>query len=54
MKAAVYHGPNQPLRIEEVPTPTINPHEVLVKIAACGVCHTDLLFSDKKLEGASK
>ena len=36
MKAAVFHGPNQPLKIEEVPTPTINAHEVLVKVAACG------------------
>ncbi|MDH3252321.1 MAG: zinc-binding dehydrogenase [Ignavibacteria bacterium] len=46
MKAAVYHGPNQPLKIDEWPTPTIHPHEVLVKVAACGVCHTDLHYLD--------
>ncbi len=46
MKAAIFHGPNQPLRIEDYPTPTIKPHEVLVKVAACGVCHTDLHYID--------
>jgi len=51
MKAAVYHGPNQPLKIEEWPTPTINAHEVLVKVAASA---TRTCFSDKRLEGASK
>jgi 6-hydroxycyclohex-1-ene-1-carbonyl-CoA dehydrogenase len=54
MKAAVYHGPNQPLRIEEVPTPTINPHEVLVKVAACGVCHTDLHYLDHGVQTFKK
>lgn len=46
MKAAIFHGPHQPLRIEDYPTPTIKPHEVLVKVAACGVCHTDLHYID--------
>lgn len=46
MKAAVFHGPNQPLRIEEVPIPEIGPNEVLVKVAACGICHTDLHYLD--------
>ena len=46
MKAAVFHGPNQPLKIEEVPTPAISAREVLVKVAACGVCHTDLHYID--------
>ena len=54
MKAAVYHGPNQPLRIEEVPTPTINAHEVLVKVAACGVCHTDLHYLDHGVQTFKK
>ncbi|GAB4481396.1 MAG: zinc-dependent alcohol dehydrogenase family protein [Anaerolineae bacterium] len=30
------------LRLEEVKTPAIGPEEVLVKVSACGVCHTDL------------
>lgn len=46
MRAAIFHGPNQPLRIEDYPTPAIKPHEVLVKVAACGVCHTDLHYID--------
>lgn len=46
MKAAVFYGPNQPLKIEEVPTPQIGPGEILVKVAACGCCHTDLHYMD--------
>lgn len=46
MKAAVFHGPNQPLKIEEVETPKIGPDEILVKIAACGVCNTDMHYID--------
>jgi 6-hydroxycyclohex-1-ene-1-carbonyl-CoA dehydrogenase len=46
MKAAVFHGPNQPLKIEEVETPKVGPQDILVKIAACGVCNTDLHYID--------
>ena len=42
MKAAVVHEFGQPLVIEDVPTPEPGPGQVLVKIEACGVCHTDL------------
>lgn len=42
MKAAVAHSFNSPLVIEEVPIPEVNPKQILVKIAASGVCHTDL------------
>jgi len=41
MRAVVYHGKND-LRLEIVPVPTIGPGELLVKIATCGVCGTDL------------
>ena len=44
MKAAVFYGAGQPLKIEDVPTPEIGPEEALIKIAACGVCHTDLHY----------
>jgi len=44
MKAAVFYGPEQPLRIEDMPIPEINPQEALIKVAACGVCHTDLHY----------
>lgn len=46
MKAAVFYGPNQALRIEEVATPTPGRGEILVKVAACGLCHTDLHYID--------
>ncbi len=42
MKAAILHSFAEPLRIEEIPTPTPGPGEVLIKVAACGVCHSDL------------
>jgi L-iditol 2-dehydrogenase len=41
MKAVVYRGVND-LRLESVPVPEIGPGELLVKIATCGVCGTDL------------
>jgi len=46
MKAAMFYEPNQPLKIEEVEIPKIESHEILVKIAACGVCNTDLHYID--------
>ena len=42
MKAAVVREFGQPLAIEEVSVPSPGPGQVLVKIEACGVCHTDL------------
>lgn len=42
MKAAVVRAFGQPLVIEEVAVPMPGPGQILVKIAACGVCHTDL------------
>ena len=46
MRAAVFYGPNQPLKLEEVPRPKPGPDEVLVQVAGCGVCHTDLHYID--------
>lgn len=42
MTAAVVRAFGQALAIEETPRPTAGPGQVLVEIAACGVCHTDL------------
>ncbi|CAN5128500.1 alcohol dehydrogenase AdhP [soil metagenome] len=42
MKAAFVRSFGQPLVIEEVKIPKPGRGQVLVKIAACGVCHTDL------------
>lgn len=41
MKAAVFHGIGD-LRLEEVPMPTINNEEVLVRIHACSICGSDM------------
>ncbi len=42
MRAAVLHKPGEPLRFEDVPTPKPGPGEILIRVRACGVCHTDL------------
>jgi propanol-preferring alcohol dehydrogenase len=44
MRAVRYHGPKQPLRLESVPKPSPKAGEVLVKISAAGICHTELHF----------
>jgi L-iditol 2-dehydrogenase len=41
MRAVVYRGVDD-LRLETVPVPVIGPGELLVKVATCGVCGTDL------------
>jgi L-iditol 2-dehydrogenase len=41
MRAAVYRAVNQ-ISVETVPVPEIGPGELLVKIATCGICGTDL------------
>lgn len=46
MRAAVVRKFGQPLSIEEWPVPAPGPGEVLVKIIASGVCHTDLHAAD--------
>ena len=44
MKGAFFYGPNTPLRVEETEIPKIKDDELLVKVAACGVCHSDLEY----------
>lgn len=46
MKAAIFRGPYQPLGVEEVARPEPGAGQVLVRVAACGVCHTDLHYID--------
>ena len=41
MRALVYRGIND-LRLETVPVPAIKSDEILVKVAVCGVCPTDI------------
>lgn len=42
MKAAVVRDFTKPLTIEEMPVPVPGPDQILVRIMATGVCHTDL------------
>ncbi|MCG0998293.1 alcohol dehydrogenase AdhP [Acetobacter persici] len=42
MKAAVVREFGKPLTLEELDIPEIRPEQILVKMIACGVCHTDL------------
>jgi alcohol dehydrogenase, propanol-preferring len=46
MKAAVVRAFKQPLSIEEVEVPEVRRDQVLVKVAASGVCHTDVHAAD--------
>ena len=45
MHAAVYRGQSM-VNVEEIPTPAIQGGEILIRVEACGICHTDL----KKIE----
>jgi L-iditol 2-dehydrogenase len=45
MHAAVYRG-NSVVSVDTIDTPEIGPGEILIRVEACGVCHTDL----KKIE----
>lgn len=46
MKAAVVHEFKEPIRIEDVETPRPGSDEVLIRIEACGVCHSDLHLAE--------
>lgn len=42
MKAAVVHRFTEPLTIDEVAVPSPGPEQVLIRVEACGLCHTDI------------
>jgi S-(hydroxymethyl)glutathione dehydrogenase/alcohol dehydrogenase len=42
MRAAIWEGTSSALRVETVPVPEPKAGEALLRVAACGVCHTDL------------
>ena len=46
MKALILNEPGRiednPLKYTELPEPEPEPGELLIKVSACGVCHTDL------------
>jgi len=43
--------PYQPLEMEDVQIPQIGTEDVLVKVRACGICHTDLKISSGEVAG---
>src|SRR4051812_7787783 len=47
-RAAVLHAPHEPMSVETVSLADLKPTDVLVKIRAAGLCHTDL----EVIEGA--
>ena len=42
MRAAVFTGPSDPLSVEEIEQPAMKDHEMLVRVARCGICGTDI------------
>lgn len=46
MRAAVFHQPGSPLTIEDRQAPIAGPHEVVVAVAYCGICGSDLHASE--------
>lgn len=46
MKAAILERPGSPLVIDDLAIARPGPHEVLIRTAACGLCHSDLHFID--------
>lgn len=53
MKAAILTSParisERPLRIEQIPNPSISAGQVLLRVRACGVCRTDLHIVEGEL-----
>jgi len=49
MRAMVLHRQREPLRLEDLPEPAPEPGQVLLEIAACGICRTDLHIVDGEL-----
>ena len=49
MKAARFPAPRAPLEVVDIDLPHVQRGELLVKVAACGVCRTDLHVADGEL-----
>lgn len=49
MRAMILDAPGQPLRAADLPMPTPNPEQVLIRVHACAVCRTDLHIFDGEL-----
>src|SRR6478609_5662323 len=46
MRAARMHGYNEPLQIDDVQVPEVGPTQVLIKVAATGMCRSDFQLVD--------
>ncbi|MGI8998122.1 MAG: alcohol dehydrogenase catalytic domain-containing protein [Candidatus Limnocylindria bacterium] len=46
MRAIRLHAPGESMRLEDVPSPEPDGTEVRIRVAGCGVCHTDLHIVD--------
>lgn len=54
MRAMVLESPGRPLRLVDVAEPVPGPGEIRVRVAACGVCRTDLHVVDGDLPGPKR
>jgi hypothetical protein len=50
MKAAVLHKVHDPMTIEDFDMPKTSADEVLIKVKACGVCHTDYRVIEGRIQ----
>lgn len=54
MKSLQFTSPqsieSNPLRLHEVPVPTISRREILIRVRTCGICHTDLHVVEGELQ----
>jgi len=46
MRAAVFRGLGQPLAVEERPSPSPGPSDLILRVKACGICGSDLHASE--------
>ncbi len=46
MQAAVFHRSGLPLSVENIPDPEPGPTDFILKVCACGICGTDLHWSE--------
>ena len=46
MRAAVFHQAGQPLVIEQIDEPRPSPHDLILRVRACGICGSDLHMTE--------
>lgn len=46
MRSAIFRAPGTQLSIEQVPDPTPAPDQIVIKVGRCGICGSDLTFTD--------